>query len=124
MILIVGGAYQGKLEYAEKTFGLTQEDIFTCSGREIDFSAKCIYGLENFVLACVRQAVDPIACLQENQAAWKDSIFICRDIFCGVVPMEPERRKWRHTTGLVCQYLAGQAVQVSRIFCGLEQRLK
>lgn len=124
MILIIGGAYQGKGDYAKNTFHLTQDDIFTCAGPEIDFSHRCIDRLEEFVLACVRQGIDPEAYLREHEVLWQDSIFICRDIFCGVVPMDPVARKWRHTTGLVCQYLAGQADRVSRIFCGLEQRLK
>ena len=46
------------------------------------------------------------------------------DIFCGVVPIDATMRLWRHTTGLVCQYLAQNADSVHRIFCGLEQRLK
>ena len=29
MILIFGGAYQGKLEFAKEPFGLTEEDIHT-----------------------------------------------------------------------------------------------
>ncbi len=124
MVLIIGGAYQGKRDYAERAFHLTEADIFTCNGTEIDFSKKCVDRLEEFVLACVREGIDPEEYLRAHEALWKDSVFLCRDIFCGVVPMDPVIRKCRHTTGLVCQYLAGQAAQVSRIFCGLEQRLK
>ena len=124
MVLIIGGAYQGKRDYAKKAYHLTENDIFTCNGTKIDFSKKCIDRLEEFVLACVREGIDPESYLREHEALWQDCVFICRDIFCGVVPMDPVIRKWRHTTGLVCQYLAGQATQVSRIFCGLEQRLK
>lgn len=124
MILIIGGAYQGKRDYAKKAFHLAEDDMFTCEGTKIDFSHRCIDRLEKFVLACVREGIDPEGYLRDNQTLWQDSVFICRDIFCGVVPMDPLVRKGRHTTGLVCQYLAGQAAQVSRIFCGLEQRLK
>ena len=124
MVLIIGGAYQGKRDYAKKAFHLAEDDIFTCEGTKIDFSYRCIDRLEAFVLACVREGIDPEDYLWANEALWQDSVFICRDIFCGVVPMDPLVRKGRHTTGLVCQYLAGQAAQVSRIFCGLEQRLK
>ena len=48
-----------------------------------------------------------------------DKVIICMDIFCGVVPIDATMRLWRHTTGLVCQYLAQNADSVSRIFCGL-----
>lgn len=124
MILIIGGAYQGKLDYARAAFGLSQEDIFTCTGMEIDFSRRCINALEEFTLACVQQGVDPIRYFQTHREVWQDAIILCQDIFCGVVPMGADMRAWRHSTGQLCKYLAGEARQVSRIFCGLEQRLK
>ena len=36
MILIIGGAYQGKLDYARTAFALRENEIFTCSGTEKD----------------------------------------------------------------------------------------
>ena len=48
MILIIGGAYQGKLDYAKAAFSLAPEDIFTCTGTEIDFSKPCVNALEEF----------------------------------------------------------------------------
>ena len=124
MTLIIGGAYQGKLEFAREAFSLGEDDVFTCSGTEIDFSRPCINALEEFTLACVRQGIDPVEYLQSHRAQWENAVFICQDLFCGVVPVDTELRSWRHTTGLVCQYLSREAARVSRIFCGLEQRLK
>ena len=124
MILILGGAYQGKLEYAKETLGIQPKQIFFCSDSRIDFTKECICGIEEFTYACVRQELDPVAYFRENAAQWQDSVLICRDIFCGVVPMDAMQRKWRQATGRLCQYLASEATQVSRIFCGLEQRLK
>ena len=124
MTLIIGGAYQGKLEFAREAFSLGEDDVFTCSGTEIDFSRPCINALEEFTLACVRQGIDPVEYLQSHRAQWENAVFICQDLFCGVVPIDTELRSWRHTTGLVCQYLSREAGRVSRIFCGLEQRLK
>ena len=59
MILIIGGAYQGKLDYAKSALGVTPEQVFACTGREIDFSKCCIYRLEEYSLACVRAGVEP-----------------------------------------------------------------
>ena len=124
MILIIGGAYQGKLDFAKEAFGITDEDVFVCKDSEIDFSKRCVYALEKFTLACVREGKDPASYLQGHREAWDDSIFICQDFFCGVVPMEAEARAWRQITGRLAQYLSQEADRVSRIFCGLEQRLK
>ena len=120
MILIIGGAYQGKLDFAMETFGMTPEEVFTCTAGEIDFSRRCIHKIEEFTC----HHPDPIGYFKENREKWEDSILICQDLFCGVVPMGAENRAWRQRTGRLCQYLAKEAAQVSRIFCGLEQRLK
>ena len=120
MILMIGGAYQGKLDAAKTAFSLTDEDIYTCSDEKIDFSRRCIYKIEEFTF----YHPDPVAYFQCCRDEWENSILICQDIFCGVVPMGAENRMWRQKTGRLCQYLSREATQVSRIFCGLEQRLK
>ena len=48
MILIFGGAYQGKLDYAKKNFDI--KTVCDCSdGAVPDFAADAIYGIEGFV---------------------------------------------------------------------------
>ena len=120
MILIIGGAWQGKLDFAKDTFGITDTDVFTCTDEEIDFSKRCICRVEEFVL----HHPDPIGYFDTHREQWQDSILILRDIFCGVVPCSPEEREWRQEAGRLAQYLSRKATRVSRIFCGLEQRLK
>ena len=44
MILIIGGAYQGKLDFAKETFGVTDADVYICGEDEIDFSKRCKIG--------------------------------------------------------------------------------
>ena len=124
MKLIIGGAYQGKREFAKAAFHLEESDVFTCTGEEIDFSAPCIDKIEEFTLSCVKAGKDPVALFQAHRAQWEGAVLICQDIFCGVVPLEAELRQWRQETGRLCQYLTKNAEQVSRVFCGLEQRLK
>ncbi len=124
MKLIIGGAYQGKLDFAKETFSLREEDVFTCHDAEIDFSAKCIDKLEEFTYACTQNGTDPLDYMKAHKEQWQDSILICQDIFCGVVPLGADLRAWRQDTGLLCQYLSREAESVSRIFCGLEQKLK
>ena len=124
MNLIIGGAYQGKLDFAKSAFGYEDKDVFTCHGTEIDFSTGCVDHVEEFVLACVEQGIDPVAYFEEHRSEWHSCTLICEDLFCGVVPLGADMRAWRHNTGLLCQYLSQNADRVSRIFCGLEQRLK
>ena len=120
MILIIGGAYQGKLEFAKENHGITDANVYTCDCHTIDFSKRCIYKIEEFTA----RHDDPIGYFESHREDWQDSVLILQDIFCGVVPMGAENRAWRQRTGRLAQYLSREANQVSRIFCGLEQRLK
>ena len=120
MILIIGGAYQGKLDFVKDRYAITEKDIHICGAEKIDFSKRCIYKIEEFAW----HHPDPIDYFKANRDLWENSILICQDIFCGVVPMGAENRAWRQRTARLCQYLAAEATQVSRVFCGLEQRLK
>lgn len=122
MNLIIGGAYQGKRDFARGELGIPEGEIFTCTGSSIDFSKACIDKLEEYVLACIREGVDPLELLKAQDLSEKT--LICMDLSCGVVPIDAEMRLWRNATGQVCQYLAKRADRVSRIICGLEQRLK
>ncbi len=54
MVLLIGGAYQGKTAYAQTKYGLRDAEIFTCEGEALDLTARCLRHLERFALACVR----------------------------------------------------------------------
>ena len=125
MILLIGGAYQGKLTLAKKKYGFSDDDIFTCTEEDgIEFGARCIDRLEEFTLWCVRNGKDAVAVFRENREAWQNSVLICQDIFCGVVPMGADMRAWREATGRLAHYLAAEADSVTRVFCGIEEKLK
>lgn len=122
MVLIIGGAYQGKTEYAKKTYSLQDADIFTCENMDIDPNARVIRHLERFALACVRAGKEPAEVL--NAIDLSDKILICEDISCGVVPMDAVEREWREAVGRMNAMLAAKAERVTRLFCGLPLELK
>ena len=119
MDLICGGAYQGKLEYARKTFGLADSDISYCSAEaEPDLSRRCLCRVEEYALRCLRAGMEPF--LQYRP----DAVLIFTDIFCGVVPTDAETRAWREAAGRLLTSLSAQADTVTRLFCSLPLRLK
>ena len=124
MVLIFGGAYQGKLDYAKRELGVTE--VFTCreDSTAPDLSRGCLEHLERFSLACVRAGLEPQKELERLLAQYPDTVLICDDVSCGVVPMEPELRAWREATGRMVNSLAARADKVVRLFCGLPQVLK
>lgn len=121
MILIVGGAYQGKRAFAMERFTLAPEDICDCAETAPDFSKPALCHLEQYVLRCVRAGRDETALLDEPLDG---KILIFDDISCGVVPLDAETRAWRERSGRLAAALAARADEVWRVFFGLGGRLK
>lgn len=130
MILVFGGAYQGKLEYALDKFDMTAEDVYRCSrDGEMDLSKTVIYGLEEFVYWCTENGVEAKEVLagrftSDKLQPYADKIFIACDVSQGLVPMDATDRAFREMMGRTLLYLAKEADEVHRVFCGIGQRLK
>ena len=124
MILIFGGAHQGMEEYARKVCGAREIRTVDEESREIDFSTGAVCGLERFALGCVRRGENAREYFEAHRDEWKDAVLIGTDFSCGLVPMEAENRLWREENGRLNNYLAGEAVRVVRMFCGIAQVIK
>lgn len=125
MILIFGGAYQGKLDFAKEKFNISDEEVFECTEKdEPDFSRRAIYKAELFFLKCVKENIEAANFLREKRESLRDKIIIADDISQGIVPVDPVHRAWREACGRAMMYLSGEADEVYRVFCGLSQRIK
>lgn len=128
MKLIIGGSFQGKLDFAVRTFGLKAEEITdgaVCSVSDAAH-AKALYNLHLLTRRCLFEFEDAGLDALRSVLLSHDGpeIIISDEIGCGIVPLALEDRVWREQTGRLLSDLAGQAEHVSRIICGLEQRLK
>lgn len=126
MILIIGGAYQGKLDFAKRKFDIKDEEVFFCSreSSEINFEKRVIANLDEFVYACTASRRDPRRYLAENRSRFENSIIIVNDISCGLVPMDALDRAYREAVGRTTVYLGKEARSAIRIFAGLAKNLK
>lgn len=123
MILVIGGAYQGKLDYVKKEYILSDEDVFSYEeGKSIETDRKVIYGLEKYSLSCVKEGLLPEEEISKTDL--EDKIVIINDISCGIVPMDKTERAWREGNGRMVTALALKAEIVIRVFCGIPCRLK
>ena len=124
-ILIIGGAYQGKLAYAQ---GLPQYGGETLDGANADeaaFSnAACVNHLHLFVQKLLREGVPPEAVQDLITQNTADKIILCDDICGGIVPMDKAEILWRETTGRLLCDLTKCADVVVRMQCGLPQAWK
>ena len=128
MVLIIGGAYQGKLDYAKEEYGLTDSDVFTCEegSTAVGFDEKIVDHFERYVLALIKagQVPERAIGMQLRANRYKGRIIICDDISQGVVPMDKTERAWREGVGRTMVKVAQQADKVVRVFCGIPVVLK
>lgn len=127
MILIFGGAYQGKLAYAKKNFDI--KTVCDCSdGAVPDFAADAIYGIDGFVKrqspGSDQPPLEAADWFSERREAWQDKVLIMTDVSQGIVPMDPELRAFREMNGRLMLRLAAEASEVHRVFCGIGKRVK
>jgi len=125
VILIFGGAYQGKFAYAQERFGLTESDIYKC-GEDTDMpeNKRLIYEIDKWILALVKVCMDT-----EEMTRWfiernPNAVVICNDVSCGIVPMDAVLRKWREAVGRSLAELSRCSNEVVRLFCGIPTRIK
>jgi len=124
MILIFGGAYNGKLEFVKEKYKVSNDDIFFCTNQTLEFDKKVLCGLHIFTKACVLNNINSLEFIENNIEVFKDMIIICDEINSGIVPMSKIDRAWREETGCVLQFLTKHATSVYRIFFGLQEELK
>ena len=121
MILIFGGAYQGKLTWAVDRYALAREDIWDLAGGLPEQPAACYTHLEALTWQAVQAGETAGQLLARVTLLFSGSIVISREIGSGVVPMDKDQRQWRELHGQVLQALARQAGTVIRIFCGIPE---
>lgn len=116
MTLITGGAGQGKLSYA---LGQLRLDG-TAVSRDPASPAPVVAGLEEWLRSCG----DPWPVLDRLLREHPGVTILCREVGCGVSPMDEGDRSWRERVGRVCCELARRADCVIRLCCGLPMILK
>ena len=126
MILIFGGAYQGKCAYALERFHLAESDVYTCNDNDsaMPGGKKIIYEIDKWILSLVKADVNIEDSVREFIDGNRDAIIICNDISCGVVPLDPVLRKWRETAGRSLAMLSQASDEVVRLFCTIPGRIK
>ncbi len=156
MILIFGGAYQGKRDFAKEHFGIETVTECAAPGAELagaedsgaedtcaedsglaeghsgtetvlalpDFSGDAVCGLERFARACTEAGLEARDLMEEQKAGWQDKILIITDVSQGIVPMDKTTRAFREMNGRLMLYLASEADEVWRVFCGIGKRIR
>lgn len=107
MILIIGGAYNGKREFAE-TLGVP--------------GAKILFNAHEKIKQLMRENKDVEAELKKELEGIE--IITCDEIGLGIVPLDEFERDWREKTGRLICGIAKKADTVYRVYYGIAQKIK
>ena len=129
MILIIGGAYQGKKEFVKKEFHLDEKDIYEINNDSIiDISnkanIKCFNHFERIINSIYKDNKEIKDIKDELINIVNDKIIIFEDIFSGVVPMNKVLRIKREMAGMLVNFLANDSNEIYEIKLGISRRLK
>lgn len=107
MILIIGGAYNGKTAFARS---------LRVSDDKIIFDAHEVI---RHLLADGKDAEREFLRLADVA-----EVVTCAEIGSGIVPADEFERRWRETVGRIIRGLAERADEVYRVYYGIPQKLK
>lgn len=126
MIIITGGAFSGKKDYAKKRFGFSDEEILNgenCS-LEAVFSAKCIADFQLIVKRLLEENADVQTFTERLCRENPNAVVIINEIGAGIIPLEKSDRIWREETGRSGCLIARNSSEVIRLACGIPTIIK
>lgn len=131
MILITGGAWQGKrafaMKLAERRFGAVPADKViegAQAAKRLPRGAYVITDLHLMTRALMEQNIDPSAHLKRLMRENPNAVLTVTELGCGIVPMEKFDRSWRESTGRNLCELARECEAVYRMTCGIATRIR
>ena len=123
MILVTGGAFQGKTDYVRRQIGCAVTDGTKCTFDDARH-APCIKNYQVLVRRLAESGIDPIAFTKTLCAENPACTVILDEIGCGIIPLEKGERIWREQVGQCGCILAEHADAVVRLVCGIPTTLK
>lgn len=126
MILITGGAFQGKKAYAKKRFVLKEQDMVNgadCTEAEL-LKARAVSDFQEYVRRVLKEGGDPSFLAEKLYTENPDILVITNELGGGVIPADPFDRQWREASGRAACDLAKYAAQVHRVVCGIGTVIK
>lgn len=123
MVLITGGVYQGKEEFAREHFQIRSGADGNRAEINVLYQADLIRDFHLWIAGELRAGRDPWKGTEEILEKNPDVVITVAELGCGIVPADAFDRNWREVTGRICCLLAKKARAVYRVTCGIGTKL-
>lgn len=124
MEMIIGGAYQGKRELAQKRYPDLDWKDGAVLNREELMQARGVFDFHLFLRKEMKDGapLDDLAgeLIRKNPTV----VLVSDEVGYGVVPVDAFERRYREAVGRVCTELAAFSHRVLRVFCGVAVMIK
>ena len=131
MVLITGGAYQGKTDFAKEI--LKEKYDMIPEGKIVDGAladekqmkeAILITNVHLWIARLLKEERDPHSEAEQLILENPNVVLSVNELGCGIVPVDAFDRNWREITGRVCCQLAMKAEAVYRVTCGIGTKIQ
>ena len=124
MEMVIGGAYQGKSEYAKKQYPqLSWADGNSVTEEEL-MNAQGVTDFQQYIRRELKAGKDVSDLAEEIIKNNPALILVSQEVGYGVVPVDAFDRKYREAVGRVCTKLAAYSHKVTRVVCGIGTVIK
>lgn len=124
MEMIIGGAYQGKTDYAKEQY----PDLNWVSGELASESelmkAQGVLDFQEYIRRELKEGRDVSDLAERIIAGDPKLVIVSQEVGYGVVPVDAFDRKYREAVGRVCTKLAAYSSRVTRVVCGIGTVIK
>lgn len=118
MEMIIGGAYQGKADYAKAQFPdvdwkfggeITEEELLKAAG---------VLGFQEYIRKALKAGEDLTGLAEKLAQQDTDVILVSEEVGYGIVPADAFERQYREAVGRVCTALAAKAEESQEWYAG------
>lgn len=124
MILITGGAFQGKREFARSLKKDAREIAGTLLAQENLAEAELVVDFHLYIRKLLEEGKDVQKEVRQLLFRKPELILTVTELGCGIVPTDAFDRNYRETVGRICCDIAKEAEAVYRVTCGVGVRIK
>lgn len=124
MEMIIGGAYQGKADYAKEQY----PDLNWVSGELVSESelmtAQGVLDFQKYIRRELKEGREVSDLAERIISGNSKLVIVSQEVGYGVVPVDAFDRKYREAVGRVCTKLAAYSNKVTRVVCGIGSVIK
>lgn len=124
MEMIIGGAYQGKTDYAKEKYPeLNWIDGALASEDEL-MNTQGVLNFQEYIRRELNENKDASDLAERIISKNPKLMIVSQEVGYGVVPVDAFDRKYREAVGRVCTKLAAYSSRVTRVVCGIGTVIK